>query len=411
IPEIYRALACTELYDSGSGGSTSGAAQTRFAEIWRFDYVKKNWTRVRDETSTTGGQGFRIMQTHGGKLYAGSDLGSFVMGVKLGSWNGDATPGNSTWDFPGSRVLMSADGKSWTEVPCSSVPNPCGSASASSIAGAAAVNSSFRALASYGGKLYLGTFNFSGGEVWAYDAVATTWEPIAKFSANQVICGLPLWDGKCTGTFSAGVTELLVDGTNLLVGVSTSVNNEYLWVWNGSTMAVAPNLPSVPATTFGVLELFKNSKGQLFAGLLDLTDGFTLVMRDPVNGWQPPITNDGFGNANNAYAWSMAEVNGRTFLGTFNKDFFVTLPRGSSELWYTDNGQDWQQHALPLNWGLWNYGIRTLEFANKMLYLGTASNVVAPDLQLLPDGSVLSPGTEVWSIRATAVSGSGSKKQ
>jgi hypothetical protein len=409
IPEIYRALACTELYDSGSNGSTSGSAQTRFAEIWRFDYVKKNWTRVRDETSTSGGQGFRIMQTHGGKLYAGSDLGSFVMGVKLGSWNGDATPGNATWDFPGSRVLVSADGKAWTEVPCSSTPNPCASATASSIAGAAAVNSSFRALASYGGKLHVGTFNFSGGEVWAYDAVATTWAPIAKFSSNAAVCASPLWNGKCTGTFSAGVTELLVDGTNLLVGVSTSVDDKYLWTWDGSTMAVTPGLPSVPASTFGVLELFRNSKGQLFAGLLDLTNGFTLVMRDPVNGWQT-ITTDGFGNANNAYAWSMAEVNGRTFLGTFNKDFFVTLPRGSSELWYTDNGQDWLQHALPLNWGLWNYGIRTMEFANKMLYLGTASNIVAPDLQLLPDGTVLSPGTEVWSIRATAVSGGSTKK-
>lgn len=114
----------------------------------------------------------------------------------------------------------------------------------------------------------------------------------------------------------------------------------------------------------------------------------------------------------------MAEINGRVFVGTFNKDFFsldpgTPLPRGSSELWYSDNVAlsnptgTWQQMALPLDWGLWNYGIRTMEVGDKKLFLGTASNMVAPDLTLISTLIPLSPGTEVWTIRNTAVAPTG----
>ena len=55
--------------------------------------------------------------------------------------------------------------------------------------------------------------------------------------------------------------------------------------------------------------------------------------------------------------------------------------------------------ALPLDFGFWNYGIRTMTLANKQLYLGTASNIVAPDLITQP--VPLSPGAEVWSIKSS----------
>ena len=64
--------------------------------------------------------------------------------------------------------------------------------------------------------------------------------------------------------------------------------------------------------------------------------------------------------------------------------------------------------ALPLDWGLWNYGIRELEVADKMLFLGTASNMIAPDLITKP--VPLSPGTEVWTIRSTVVAPTGKQK-
>ena len=106
----------------------------------------------------------------------------------------------------------------------------------------------------------------------------------------------------------------------------------------------------------------------------------------------------------------MAEINGRLFVGTFNQDFIGALPRGSAELWYSDDSINWQQMAMPLDWGVWNYGIRTMEVGDKgkQLFLGSASNMIAPDL--ISEPIPLSPGAEVWTIRSTAVAPTGKRK-
>jgi len=169
LPSAYKGLACLELFSPGVD------AQTRYAEIWRFDYVKKNWTRVRDDSQA---QGFRIMEVHGGKLYVGADLGSFVLGT-------DLTPGlTGPWNFPGSQLLVSADGKSFNPVTCPAPPSgPCNSATGALNSGL--VNISFRSLASFNGKLYLGTFNASGGELWSYNASNSTWALVQKFPQSS----------------------------------------------------------------------------------------------------------------------------------------------------------------------------------------------------------------------------------
>jgi hypothetical protein len=43
----------------------------------------------------------------------------------------------------------------------------------------------------------------------------------------------------------------------------------------------------------------------------------------------------------------------------------------NAELRYSDHSINWQQMALPLDWGPWNYGIRTMEVGNN-------STLVAP---------------------------------
>jgi hypothetical protein len=149
----------------------------------------------------------------------------------------------------------------------------------------------------------------------------------------------------------------------------------------------------------GTLKLFVSSKGVLYIGNVDLNLGFLLQSYDGMN--FKTIAHDGFGNSQNAYAWSMAEINGRVFVGTFNQDMSFTsdaLPRGVAELWYSDDSINWQQMAMPLDRGLWNYGIRTMEVGNKLLFLGSASNMVAPDLITQP--FPLSPGAEVWTRSA-----------
>jgi hypothetical protein len=422
VPSLYTGLACMELFASSSSGQAgAAAANTRFAQIWRFDYVKKTWAKVNEEPDD-GGQGYRNMQVHNGKLYAASDLGSFIMGVRLGSlWMG-ATPLESTWDFPSSRLLVSTTGTDWTDVPCAG--GPCNPIEGATLMQAAIVNVSFRALESFDGKIYVGTFNYSGGELWSYNDNGNSWARVAKFAEEaEPICANTLspWYGKCTGTYSTGLTELQVYGNNLLIGIGTNgVGNEYLWYLNdsGGDVTLVPGLPGtsdgVNPTALGVLKLFLNSRNQLFVSLFDIEEGFTLLRFDQNTNGLPTdwelVSNNGFFNRNNAYVWSMAEINGRTFIGTFNQDFLVTVPRGSSELWYSDDGRNWQQMALPLDWGLWNYGIREMEVANKMLFLGTASNMIAPDLTVLGDGTFLSPGAEVWTIRETVAAPTGKRK-
>lgn len=388
IPPLFRPILCAELFESPAQTAPARpTTDTRFAEIWRLDYSKKSWRRVRDDTAS---QGFRVMATHGGQLYVGSDLGSFVAGVDLKSG------GAGAWNFPGVRLLKSTDGVTFTEVPCGpAVGGPCNSATGSPTI-MPDVNVSIRSMASYNGKLYVGTFNPMGGELWSY-ASDTGWARVKKFAPDAQT------------QYHAAVTELAVFNNRLYLGLGASPS-DYLHVYDGTQVSAVPNLPPPSSSNgAGVLKLFPSAKGVLLVGTVDFAKGFGLYTLDTAGNFGI-VTSSGFGDPMaplnlNAYPWSIAEINGRTFLGTFNTGIFNRLPRGSAELWYSDDLSNWQQMALPLDFGYWNYGIRTMVTANKQLYLGTASAIVAPDLVAEP--IPLTPGTEVWSIRAnTAASGS-----
>jgi hypothetical protein len=415
VTSIHEQIACMELFAAPNSGTSPAAADTRFAEIWRFDYVKKTWTKVFDEGSAPdSSQGFRYMETHNGKLYVGSDLGAFITGVDL------YTGGPYNWDFPGSRLLVSTDGRNYTEVTSCVTDGPCNSASGltnpygllgTPPGSQGAVNTSIRAMASYKGELYVGTFNATGAQLWAYQEGRNPdeWRFVHSFQPVPLPTGFPP-PNDYVYLPKPAVAELRVAGDTLYIGVAGPAANSYLYKYNGSgTPQVVSDQPFLnPQTNFGNLKLFTSSKGLLYVGNLDLTNGFYLQSYNPANGQFTKITDTGFFNSNNAYAWSMAEINGRLFVGTFNQDFLSTLPRGDAELWYSDDSINWQQMALPLDWGLWNYGIRTMEVGNKMLFLGAASNMIAPDLITKP--VPLSPGTEVWTIRATAVAPTGKVK-
>jgi len=410
VTDIHESLACSELFAAPAySGLTPSPADTRFAEIWRFDYVKKTWTRHVNDGPYFGSQGFRYMEVHNGKLYVGSDLGAFITGVDLYS----GSPGH--WNFPGSQILVSTDGKTFASLPCTS-PGPCNSYDdadnpygliGESPAYTGAVNTSIRAMASYKEELYVGTFNVTGGQLWAYKEgrPPNGWRFVHSF--QPVPTGLP---PPYDYLQKPAVAELRVAGETLYIGMAGPAGNSYLYRYNGlgSNVEVVPDQPPMAATNVGTLKLFTSSKGLLYVGNVDLDVGFYLQVYNPANGEFRPVSDNGFFNPNNAYAWSMAEINGRMFVGTFNQDFLTNLPRGEAELWYSDDSINWQQMALPLDWGLWNYGIRTMEVGNKMLFLGAASNMIAPDLITKP--VPLSPGTEVWTIRATAVAPTGKKK-
>lgn len=388
VTGIHEPLACMELFGSpaavAAGMAASVSADTRFAEIWRFDYATKKWKKVRDDPQS---QGFRVMETHGGKLYVGSDLGAFITGVDLYS----GQPG--AWNFPGSKLLVSSNGKTFSEVGSCVTAGPCTSATGLDnpygLLGTnpnytGAVNTSIRALASFNGKLYVGTFNSLGGQLWAYDDVLGTWQLI------------PL-QGITTGNpYKPAVMELRVFKSKLYIGIGGPSGNTYLYSYDGVSGLAVPvaGQPTLPDSSVGVIKLFASSNGLLYIGNTDLSLGFSLLTYDGT--FFKTITMDGFGDGGNAYAWSMAELGSRIYLGTFNQDFLSDLTRASAQLWYSNNQGPWKKAALPPKFGPMNYGIRNMEVANCKVFLGTASNMVAPDLP--PELAPYRAGTEIWTI-------------
>lgn len=387
VTGIHEPLACMELFASPAavavGAATSIAANTRFAEIWRFDYALKTWSKVLDDPKS---QGFRVMEKHNGKVYVGSDLGAFITGVNLYS----GQPG--AWDFPGSQLLVSSDGKNFNTIPscqyaaCSSATglnNPYG------LIGtypnySGAVNTSIRALASFNGKLYVGTFNATGGQLWAFDDVTGVW----SFVPIQGVTGNP---------YKPAIMELRVYNGKLYIGTGGPAGNSYLYTYDGVSPSAVPvaGQTALPSSNMGVIKLFSTNDGLLYIGNVDLTIGFSLLTYDGTS--FKTITMDGFGIASNAYAWSMAELNGRLYLGTFNQDFTSDPTAASAQLWYLTNQGSWQRLSLPTDFGLMNYGIRSMEIGNSQVFLGTASNMMAPDP--IAGLEVLAPGTEIWTIR------------
>jgi len=283
------------------------------------------------------------METHNTKVYVGSDLGAFITGVDLYS----GRPG--AWNFPGSQLLVSTDGKNFSQVGSCVSSGPCTSANGldnpygligTNPAYTGAINTSIRALASFNGKLYVGTFNAMGGQLWAYDDTSDSW---ALVPIQGITTGNP---------YKPAIMELRVYKDKLYIGIGGPSGNNYLYSYDGASSSIAMPVSGQPIladSTVGVIKLFTSSNGLLYIGNTDLTLGFSLLTYDGTN--FNSITLDGFGDPNNAYAWSMAEFNGRLYLGTFNQDFTSDPTNASAQLWYSDNQLNWQKATLPKNFG------------------------------------------------------------
>lgn len=397
VPQIYLGLACLELYDSNLDDPNAGAS-ARNAKIYSYNYRSKNWT---EDSGTGNTQGFRVMEKHNGKLFAGSDLGSFIMGVDLGSKITE--DGIDKWNFPGSRILVNSGDDNWSHVDCQPTTpgghdKPCNASVDpihSSVQGN--INTSFRALASYGGSLYLGTFNYAGAELWKYVESDTEhpWTLVAKFDGVDY-------------PRSSTISELKSFNGKLYIGLGfgPALSTSYLFEYDGVGAAhVVEGLPDANGGS-SVFKLFASQSGELYVGLVDFTNGFNLHAFKPDRSqpWRT-ISETGFENASNVYVWSMAELNGIIYLGTFSTDMLNpdTLPRGSAELWSSDSqGITWNQQPTPLGFSPLNYGIRTMEVGDGHLYMGTASNMLAPDIienfPNWPNIFGVGAGAQVWRL-------------
>ena len=395
-PEIYWRFVCLEV----GGFNQTDVWRSDGAELWRFDYNKKRWQQVYDAVPRTvpehGGtefvQGFRDSVVHNGKLYMAADLGAFISGVSFAN----------QYTYPGVALLVSEDGVNFELV--ENCPTSSGDLCESQVRNPPAVpdnNLSIRALASYGGKLYIGTFNGAGGQLWSYDDVTGVFTKVWQAGTDIPLIGeLEPYNGK------------LYIGVGGELTTDSFPDNNYIYVCEKCSDATdikpVADLPDIDPETFWVIKLFA-TQGRLFAGTVNFVNGFSMLSYDSTASIVPfdmiadGPREGGFFNSSNYYLWSMSEVNGRLVIGTFNPDDQNGTARGSAELWYSDDGINWVQYPLPIGWSLVGYGVRDLVTGDdgKTLFLLSATNMIAPELG--DAANPLAAGLEVWAIRDTKI--------
>ncbi len=324
------------------------------AAIWRYDYYSEMWERVYKE-EPFGGGGFRKMMVYNNRLYASTASGGLGIG--------------------GAHLIVTKTGVDWTAVPNPPEMTP---------------TFSFRALAVYLDKLYVGT---DAGELWSFDGV--NWQFIALLPGGGQMGGileLAVFNNKLyAGTPGPiGFAVYKIDAANVVTDVTPPA------ILDGVDLTTLQNI--------GTSKLYAY-KDKLLVGTANFFDGFTFLAYDGVM-WKI-ISVDGLGNEKNTYVWSIAEFENIAYMATFNSDFLgdasigdlgdidlseidpsllINFVSAKPEMFYSTDGLNWEQIPLPSlleGWGIWNYGIRNMEVGGDKLFLGTASNLFAPDAKEL----------------------------
>ncbi|MFV8816491.1 hypothetical protein [Haliea sp. E17] len=390
FPSIYQRFACMEILGFGN----PNVRDSHGAQIWNLSNKDKRWRlaydaiprHVPEGNAGEYVQGFRDSALYNGKLYVAADLGAFISGVSYENFS----------HFPGVALLVSDDGINFEIVPnCPTGNGDLCEAETVALPGLPENNISIRSLAAYGGKLHIGTLNNSGGEHWTFDG--TNFAKVYKFPDTvPAVAELEPYAGK----LYIGVLGLLT--------YDDSPNNDYIYVCDdcdAGDHAPLAGLPDVDPDNLGVLKLYASpSMNKLFAGTVNFTNGATLLSYNAVGNVFDVIVDGapdgGFFDTGNIYMWSMSEQNGRLLVGTFNPSTLPTLPKGSAELWTSDDGVNFFQYPMPLDWSLLGYGIRDIVECDNGKATCLLSATLMPAASLLGiEGSPLRPGLEVWKIR------------
>ncbi len=192
----------------------------------------------------------------------------------------------------------------------------------------------------YNSQLYVGTWNINGCEVWSYDE--TTWTQVV----GQGLLGTSTGPG-FGDTSNVGVPSLFVYNSALFAASSNS-NGCEVWAYGGVTwiQVVGQGLPGTSTGPgFGdtnntqVLSM-AILNGQLYLGVSNFTTGCTvwrfngLTWAQMVGDLPGTSTPSGFGTPFNLEALSMAIYNGRLFVGTNDNAL-------GCQVWSTPDGQNW----------------------------------------------------------------------
>ncbi len=272
-------------------------------EIWR--YHGGSWSRVHQASTFINplngytypeGIGYRIMTTFndtGGTdaLYAGVGFG-----------------------FGRVLIVKSTDGVTWVPVNTSSIPSR-----------------DTRAMASYNGKLYVGTADgvFASASPSPY---ADTWQKVAGFQVASLKSfnghlyvgtgnpngpsetnGFEVWRSNVDSPTGPGDWTRVVQGG---AGDAWNVLAASMQDYKGDLYVGSMNLPFATGTGglkgFDLIRLNRSDSWDLIVGNYHPKIP-TEPRGPPLSGWP-----SGFVNPFNLYAWSIGEYNGELYLGTFD---------------------------------------------------------------------------------------------
>lgn len=363
----------------------------RRAQIWRFDPRNPNWECVFKAPIVEGIQGHMVPREHGYRgmaVFQGADDPKPALYVS----------GWATGLSPGGLILRSYDGKTFEmvseygilEVPTqvtrsltvfkdrmfmSPTARRGGQGEQQNTAGQAVVfeshgpalsdwrpinesgfgdpgNLGIFTMTADDERLYAGTFNHSGMQVWATDAEGTPpyrWEKIldkggARGAENQCVASMCVFKGD-------------------------------LYVGGGIQGGGYDKINDIGPAAAEILRVRRD-------GTVDL---IVADARETETGWQAPLSGmrAGFNNFFAGYIWSMAEHDGWLYAGTYESSFHVpyvdktVLPRKmrlmldavgmdrfveeqcGCDLWRTADGENWMPVTTsgfdcPYNWGIRN---------------------------------------------------------
>lgn len=167
-----------------------------------------------------------------------------------------------------------------------------------------------------GPRLYTGTFNPSGCQVWRFDGPdPDDWTRVStpgdiEGGGNRSACSMQAYDDG--------------SGTKLYVGTYNGGGCE-VWVYDGSvpswTRLVGSGAPVGPGfnNSNNQRAISMAQQGDLFVGATNWSQGSEVWRYNAGAGWTPFAgSQSGFGNPHNQDALSMAMFNGRLYVGTTN---------------------------------------------------------------------------------------------
>jgi hypothetical protein len=376
------------------------------AEIWR--YRKGKWARVyqsplvnsylRDADDPSVLAGYQVAKTSGFRSMITFTDKNRVKGLY-------ATSGGLSFALPAQQNMLyrTTNGTNWTPL---STPAGMGRES--------------RAMAVLNGKLYIGVGGAAGAvhaSVWCSDDPASgNWTKVMDFtepgldSSNQGIKSMCAYNGKLyVGTQNRDGYQVYRSTTGAPAGNDSWVrvvtdgagdrynaNAQTMKVFNGKLYITSLSLPFISDYDefkgFEMIRVNPNDSWELVMGAYTPVDPPSpeYENRVPISG-RPA----GFGNPMAFYGWSMEVYNGYLYVGDLDTSVFLrylddyegSLPdipglgllaaaaqlTAGCDLWRSRDGVNWSSVTVTGFKTPENYGFRTMKATSKGLFLGTAN--------------------------------------